>query len=250
MQNFKKFSKITLYIIHKVKLLQKQHEFQQQINRSMLSQFTPIDKREQFEYLEYLLTVSLFEKYQHSQVLIAKGINIMRSLLKPEYEKNLIKMIRLLSYESLNRANKQKIASILEIVKPQKKEFKDLVQVLENLIFSANDTKIENPLQKLLSDHNQHLINLINSKMKLREQLAQADTLTRKLKITMFEKCIQARDIFKISFDDSFYFDKASFEKRYGTIFGIKDATLDKFKALIEKREEKMKHKGLIDNDQ
>lgn len=54
--------------------------------------------------------------------------------------------------------------------------------------------------------------------------------------MSLLERCCQVRTIFKLSFDYSFYFDKSAFEHRFGNIFGMTDAMLDKFKEVLDKK--------------
>lgn len=70
----------------------------------------------------------------------------------------------------------------------------------------------------------------MNSKFSLKQNMIKGDTLFKRIKMILFERCLQTRDIFGISFDYSFFFDRATFEKRYANIFGLSDVTLDKFK--------------------
>lgn len=61
------------------------------------------------------------------------------------------------------------------------------------------------------------------------------ENICKRMKMILFERCIQSREIFGISFDSSVFYEKAVFEKRFGNIFGLNDATLDKFKGLLQK---------------
>jgi hypothetical protein len=46
--------------------------------------------------------------------MISKAINVARMMIYPEKENRLIKGFSMITFSSLNRANKQKVATILE----------------------------------------------------------------------------------------------------------------------------------------
>jgi hypothetical protein len=69
--------------------------------------------------------------------------------------------------------------------------------------------------------------------MGVKKEMVRGENLAKKVKMTLFERCLEARDIFGISFDYSVYFDKATFERRFGNIMGVSDTALDKFRILM-----------------
>ena len=71
--------------------------------------------------------------------------------------------------------------------------------------------------------------------------MLKGDNICKRMKMVLFERCIQTREIFGISFNQSVFYEIATFEKRFGNIFGLNDATLDKFKGLLQKQEIKRK---------
>jgi hypothetical protein len=83
-------------------------------NRRMQGKEIVDEEQIQVAYFEELFKVAKFEKYQHSQVMISKAINVARMMIYPEKENRLIKGFSMITFSSLNRANKQKVATILE----------------------------------------------------------------------------------------------------------------------------------------
>jgi len=66
-----------------------------------------IDEEEiQIAYFEQLLKLAKLEKYHHSQVMISKAINVARMMVHPDKETKLIKGFSMITFSSLNRANK------------------------------------------------------------------------------------------------------------------------------------------------
>ena len=68
-------------------------------------------------------------------------------MIDPDKEQSLIKGFSMITFTSLNRANKQKVAAILEQVKGQQKDkMKLFISTLENLLFSNNPTNNDSTL--------------------------------------------------------------------------------------------------------
>lgn len=56
------------------------------------------------------------------------------------------------------------------------------------------------------------------------------------MKFKLLERCLELKDLLGISFDESYFYDKATFATRPLHILGLSSSLLDKFKKLKEKR--------------
>lgn len=72
-KSFKKLAKIVMFLSEYIKL----NILEQQITECSSDNNTIL----QISYLESLFTISLYDKYQYSQILISKGFNIVKQLL-------------------------------------------------------------------------------------------------------------------------------------------------------------------------
>eukprot|EP00347_Sterkiella_histriomuscorum_P020361 403338103 len=235
-QDFKKFAKIMCFIKNIIELQKLEIQFSNQSNLLIFGSQSKISADQYMLYIETLLKVSLFEKYSPSQILISKAANVMKSIISQETELQMSNLFQLVQYQTLNRQNKQKISQILDLAKLHKDNLKELVGSLENFIFSE---KQQNPIDLLLQDYQGTILNITNNEFKLKEHMINGENLYKHTKMVLFERCLQVRDMFGLSFDYSFFFDRASFERRNANIFGLTDSTLDKFKALMQKQEER-----------
>lgn len=57
-----------------------------------------------------LVKAAKYEKYQHTQIMIAKAMNVARMLIGQGEEASLIKGFSMVTFASLNRTNKAKLA--------------------------------------------------------------------------------------------------------------------------------------------
>ena len=93
---------------------------------------------------------------------------------------------------------------------------------MENLIFSENHLA-GNPLDDYLRQAEAEMLDKVNQVIPVKKIMHKGDNLTKRLKMVLFERCLQAREIFGVSFDYSVFFDKIAFEKRSVNIYGLTD---------------------------
>ena len=73
------------------------------------------------------------------------------------------------------------------------------------------------------------MISTINNDLKALEVMVNGELLAKDARYTIIDRSLKIRELFGLSFDQSFYFNRSQIEPRHGNILGLSSQLLDKF---------------------
>ena len=113
-------------------------------------------------------------------------------------------------------------------------------------MFSAQEENQKETLQKIKMTFAKDVINAINTKIDIDDLCSKAKALQQSIKVEMLEISLKVRDLFGLSFDTAFYFERNNFlVKEFGHPLGLSNKLLDTYREIKQSMTEKEKpHDG------